>query len=48
MLSYIKKFWNSIVSSYEEPLALTKAMEVTSNKKKKRMTFKKVKRLRVK
>lgn len=44
MLSYIKKFWNNIVSSYEEPLALTKAIEV----KRKKKTFKKVKRLRVK
>jgi hypothetical protein len=44
MIKFIKKWWNGLVTSLDEPLVLTKSMQV---KPKSRKRFKKVKRLRI-
>jgi hypothetical protein len=46
MIKFLKKYWNDLVASLDEPLVLTKEVK-SKSKPKKRKTFKKVKRLRI-
>jgi len=44
MIKFLKKYWDDLVSSLDQPLVLTKSMQVKTKVKKR---FKKVKRLRI-
>jgi hypothetical protein len=44
MIKFIKKWWNDLLTSLDQPLILTKEMMV---KPKLRVRYKKVKRLRI-
>ena len=44
MIKFLKKYWDDLVSSLDQPLVLTKSMQVKTKGKKR---FKKVKRLRI-
>ena len=45
MIKFLKKYWDDLVASLDQPLILTKEMVVKP--KSKRPRFKKVKRLRI-
>ena len=44
MINFLKRYWDNLVSSLDQPLVLTKSMQVKTKGKKR---FKKVKRLRI-